>query len=324
MRILFFTPYFNQPRGNTTTSKRIVDSLKKLGLDLNIFAYMEDVRKVQELEQTDFVHILHATRFAAWADAHGVTIDKPYIVTMGGTDINEELQDHLNRSVYHLLQKASYITVFTEDAKDKVIQLDHAWASKTVVVPQTVWISGETVRDISYEAPKILLPAGLRTVKDILHPLPALDHLMRDYPTLTFTIIGANLDEQVHKQVLNVAHTRPWVSYVGAVPHSAMYTWYSQHNIVLNTSISEGQPLSVMEAMLLGRAVLARRNKANESLIQHEVTGWLYEDMDGFVSSVNTIMTDSPLREQVIKNAQSQMSSSPLEEGMRYLELFVR
>lgn len=323
MHILFFTPYFNQPRGNATTSKRIIHFLQDKNIQTSVFPYAE--RDPWNLPAgADMVHILHATRFAAWAKENRFTLSKPYIITMGGTDINSDLQTAMPDDVYRLIEGAAAITVFTEDALGKVSDLNPAWLPKTKVIPQAAWISWNINQQVSYDAPHILLPAGLRHIKDVLHALPALDVLAQQFPSLQFTILGANLDQQVYEQVISASKTRPWMAYAGVVPFEVMTRWYNQANIVINTSISEGQSLAVMEAMAMGRPVIARSIPANESIIEHEQTGWLYETTDEFIQAVQSIMGDGQRREQIIQQARLaiQQLSSPVKEAETYIKLY--
>ncbi len=322
MHILFFTPYFNQPRGNATTSKRIIHFLQKNGIQTSVFPYAE--KDPWHLPHADVIHILHATRFAAWAKENDFLASKPYIVTMGGTDINHDLQESMSDDVFHLLDRAQFITVFTQDALSKVEQLYPHWMPKTSIIPQAAWISWQVNPSVDYDFPRILLPAGLRPVKDVLHVLPAMDILVKQFPLLTYTILGANLDEQVHQQVLAESQAHPWMRYAGVVPFEVMTGWYNQANIVINTSISEGQSLAIMEAMAMGRPVIARKNPANESLIEHGVTGWLYESSEDFIEWVTFIMEKPTERARVVQQAQQRTMErfSPLKEAQSYIHLY--
>lgn len=324
MHILLFTPYFNQPRGNSTTSKRIVHFLQKEGVETSVFPYLE--KDPWHLPKTDVIHILHATRFVSWAQENHYTVNTPYIVTMGGTDINLDLQSPMSDDIYSLLEGASFITVFTPDAAEKVGKLSETWLEKTVVIPQTAWISWDISTETYYNEPRILLPAGLRPVKDVLHVMPALDDLIIHYPKLHFTLLGANLNEQVYQQVIEASRNRPWFTYAGVVPYEVMTHWYNHSNIVINTSLSEGQPLAVMEAMAMSKPVIARKIPANESLIIHKQTGWLYETLDDFKEAFHEIMNNPIQREEITRNAKEWLhrTSSPAQEAAQYIELYKR
>ena len=327
MHTLYFTPYFNQPRGNSTTSKRIIHFLQKSGVHTSVFPYLEeDSWFLPPMDSIDVIHILHATRFLAWSREHQFNLDRPYIVTMGGTDINSDLQKSLSLDVFELLNRASYITVFTPDALQKVKFLNPDWVMKTRVIPQSAWMPWDIEEPRQFSQPSILLPAGLRPVKDVLHVLPALDELIKQYPGLRFTILGAKLDSNVYQRVMEASQSRPWFHYAGVVPFEVMTNWYNEANIVINTSISEGQSLAIMEALAIGRPVIARRNAANVEIIKHKVTGWIYSSMIEFKEALLTIMNDPFLRGQVTKLGREwvDLYCSAEEEAHRYIDLYKR
>ncbi len=325
MNIALFTPYFNQPRGNSTTAKRLIYFLNKAGVRPSVVTYQENNGSTQKIH-ADFFHILHATRFVKWAKEQHFILNRPYIVTMGGTDINVDLQTSMSSDIFSFLNGSHFITVFTEDAKNKVGELHPAWLNKTYVIPQGLWLPWRISPRRDRLKPSILLPAGLRPVKDVLNVLPGLDEIIHHYPDMTFTVIGANLDEFIHQRVLRQAEQRKWFNYVGAVPHEVMIEEYDNADIIINSSLSEGQPLALMEAMGLGLPVIGRKNKANLQLILHEETGWLYETISDFIEAIHSIVNNIPLREKVVRQARESMFEkfSPEKEALAYLSLYKR
>ncbi|WP_071394676.1 glycosyltransferase [Bacillus tuaregi] len=322
MHILFLAPYFNQPRGNSTTIKRLVHFLDKQDVNLSVIPYLENDNWF--CSEPDIYHILHATRYLQWAKETHFRLNRPYIVTMGGTDINIDLQKGVTEDIFTFLQGAAYITVFTEDAKRKVIQLDPKWEDKTRVIPQGIWLPWTISKKWDELDPHILLPAGLRRVKDVLHVIPALDQLIVQYPMMKYTILGANLDERVKQEVHKKTEKRPWMNYAGVVPYEVMKVWYEQAQIIINTSQSEGQSLAVMEAMAMGKPVIARKNEANLQLVTHETTGWLYESMDEFKHAIHSIIHNPSLRESVVEKARQWIVEhySPEKEVQTYYQLY--
>ncbi|MCP8971310.1 glycosyltransferase family 4 protein [Ectobacillus ponti] len=322
MHILFFTPYFNQPRGNSTTIKRLVHFLQLQQANISVIPYLEQDN--WHMPEADLIHVLHATRFIQWAREHDVKLDRPYLVTMGGTDINVDLQKGIHPDVFTFLEQAHAITVFTEDALEKVQRLRPEWGGKTIVIPQGVWLPWQTKPLPEQLVPRILLPAGLRSVKDVLHTLPAMDELVHTYPNLQFTILGSNLDQNVYEQVQTATATRWWLRYAGVVPLETMKLWYEQADVVLNTSRSEGQSLALMEAMAAGRPVIARRNDANVQLVQHSETGWLYGTMEEFMEAMHEVVQNPFQRRQVIQRAREWVldHASPEREADAYFVLY--
>ncbi|WP_158555901.1 glycosyltransferase [Peribacillus glennii] len=296
--------------------------MHKQNINTSVIPYLENDNWYYP--QADIYHILHATRFLQWSRENGFTLDRPYLVTMGGTDINIDLQEDMEEEMFAFLDHAKFITVFTEDAKEKVNHLAPEWGEKTIVITQGIWMPWNISKRSQEMIPRILLPAGLRPVKDVLHVLPALDRLKEDYTDMDFTILGANLDGNVHAEIQKAAMSRNWMKYAGVVPYEVMKIWYETAQIVINTSQSEGQSIALMEAMAMGRPVIARNNEANRALISHGRTGWIYETMPEFAEAVHSIVNDRFMREMVVQQARDWIIEhcSPEEEAIAYHQLY--
>jgi glycosyltransferase involved in cell wall biosynthesis len=79
-----------------------------------------------------------------------------------------------------------------------------------------------------------------------------------------------------------------------------MASLLARADVVLNCSISEGgMANSVLEALALGRAVLASDIEGNRALIEHEVTGLLFRDEAELAAGAERLITDAPLRQQL-------------------------
>jgi glycosyltransferase involved in cell wall biosynthesis len=79
-----------------------------------------------------------------------------------------------------------------------------------------------------------------------------------------------------------------------------------------------------MEAMAIGRPVLAANIPGNRSLIQNGVTGWLYDTEEDFRRLIMQIEGNVVLRAEVGDNAKRYLTEyfSPQLEAKRYLSLY--
>ncbi|GAB7386910.1 GPMC system family 4 glycosyltransferase [Bacillaceae bacterium] len=325
IKVGFFTPYYRSPRGNSITAMRIVHGMRQFGYTVHLYAYLEEPLLpplAEAMREASFYHILQASRFADWRQKHAWPLDKPYLVTMGGTDINHDIgsAEKSNR-ILELLDGAAAITVFTQDAFAKLQALDRGYEDKTQIIPQSVWLpqghppdrsagsaGTEAAQDPPPSArpfPLILLPAGLRPVKDVLYLFDALKRLRRDLPALQFVIIGDILDLSVYHKVIEKSSSNPWFHYKGSVPFAEMRSWYERADLVVNSSVSEGQSLAVMEAMALGVPVLARVNGANESLIEEGKTGFLFTTPEEFRKKALRLFRNHDLRKRIAAQARA-------------------
>ncbi|MFN7252813.1 MAG: glycosyltransferase [Anaerobacillus sp.] len=331
--LAFLTPYYHQGRGNATTARRIVDGLGQMNIKANVVAYDEQTfsQLINKIEQSDFLHVLHFRRFAEWLEANNYHIQKPYIITSGGTDVNIDIfKSEYKEKIGYVLNKAAAITVFSEDAKQKLAD-EYSMTDKVHIIEQSVWFPDEasdenstlplTVDDVG---PNILLPAGLRAVKDVLFVLPALVELKRQLSGLTFTILGAPLEGSVVEAVREVEKSYPWINYLEEVPLRVMKDIYRQSDLVINTSISEGQSSALLEAMFLEKPVIARNNGGNRSVITHGENGLLFDHPNEFYEQVVSLFSNDHLRKKMSINGQKYVfdKHSLKDEMARYLSLY--
>lgn len=304
---MFFTPYFHQNRGNSTTARRIQYGLQKKNVSVYVYPYEEEdlTQEIREqMEKADVFHILQFARFLKWSQKHQIVLNKPYVVTSGGTDINHSLKED-EKMYAPLLHKAKAVTVFTEKAKESLIN-DHGFSNEVIhVIPQSVYLpekADEEMLMLPEGNPRILLPAGLRSIKDVLYAIPALVKLKAEYRQIVFLILGANLDEAVYEEVKNACGEYEWLHYLPEIDLSKMKEVYQWADIVINTSISEGQPTSLLEAMIEHKPVIARDNTGNTSIIKHEVNGMIFRDVNGLYDSLKQLVSDKAFAQKVIHN----------------------
>jgi glycosyltransferase involved in cell wall biosynthesis len=106
-----------------------------------------------------------------------------------------------------------------------------------------------------------------------------------------------------------------------------MVSVYEAADIVLNTSEHEGgMANSLLEAMALGRPVLAADVTGNRSLVQDGVNGLLFKDASEMAEKAAMLLTDENLRQKLVTTAKEwvRQNCDPAEEAKRYLSIYER
>jgi glycosyltransferase involved in cell wall biosynthesis len=247
---------------------------------------------------------------------------------MGGTDVHIDLaHSPCDDDTFQLLSRASAISFFSVEAKRIVQRIHPDWKDKLWVIPQGVMLPPMSDEDHSSADEKryfhILLPAGLRKVKDVLHLLDAWIEIDKRIPNLKVTIVGEVLDEQVYAEVCQACAEYSFLEYVGSVPFEEMGDMYATADVVVNTSVEEGQPTAVCEAMAMGIPVIVRNNPGNRSVVTHGKTGWVYEEPMEFVDNIQKLRQHPTQRKQIIANAKTFIFTelSVEKEVLSYLRL---
>ena len=170
-------------------------------------------------------------------------------------------------------------------------------------------------------------PAGIRAVKRPGLPLTALEGLARRRPAARLWYAGPVLDPAEGSQLLAGLATRPWARYLGAVPHAAMPALLAAADIVLNCSLSEGgMANAVLEALALGRAVLASDIPGNRSLIEPDVTGLLWDSEAELAEGAERLAADPALRGRLGEAGRRLVAErfTPTAEAEVYLAVYAR
>ncbi|HEX9747885.1 MAG TPA: glycosyltransferase [Methylomirabilota bacterium] len=145
--------------------------------------------------------------------------------------------------------------------------------------------------------PIVLFPAGIRKVKRPAFPLEPLEGLRDRHPTLELVYVGPIIDAAEGEALRRLLADYPWARYLGAVPHNRMPALLDLADVVLNCSLSEGgMANSVLEALSLGRAVLAADIAGNRSLVEDAITGFLFGSAEELTAKADRLLQDPDLR----------------------------
>jgi len=147
-------------------------------------------------------------------------------------------------------------------------------------------------------------------VKNSLFPLEPFDQLVARYPSIRLVYAGPILDPAEGERLLNALVHRPWAIYLGEVPHSQMRSLLEAVHVVLNCSLSESMPNSVLEAMHCALPVLASDIEGSRSLVEDGVTGFLFTDPAGLEAKATRLVEDPELRRQMGLAGQARVRAS--------------
>jgi glycosyltransferase involved in cell wall biosynthesis len=308
-RVALLTPFaYPSVRGNAVTVERIARGLRQRGLDLRVWdlSVSPELRVGAEVEAfaPGLVHAFHAYRVGPCALRLARRMEVPLVVTMTGTDANHDLFDPERAPVVRrVLEAAATLIVFHESIGQRIVSALPDLRGRLVTVPQAVVLGGGETFDLAarWTVPTnrllVVFPAGIRMVKRPRWPLAPLGRLAARRPEVRLLYAGPVLDPDEGERLLGAIAGLPWARHAGAVPHAQMASLLAQADIVLNCSISEGgMANSVLEALAVGRAVLASDIPGNRSLIEDGVTGVLFSDEATFEAGAGALAADPALR----------------------------
>jgi glycosyltransferase involved in cell wall biosynthesis len=309
-RVAVLTPFAPPSvRGNAITAGRIARGLRQRGVELRLWDL--SVVPVGAVEpqvaqyEPALIHAFHAFRTGPTALRLARRSGVPLLVTLTGTDINQDLVgEDAGPVVRRVLEGSSALSVFDESMAAPIVAVMPEAAGRLVVIPQSAvfepapaghWPPLASLQTLP--GPIVLFPAGIRKIKGPALPLEPLDGLRDRFPTLALVYVGPVVDTADGEALLRLVSGYPWARHLGAVPHHRMPSLLDLADVVLNCSVSEGgMSNAVLEALSLGRAVLAADIPGNRSLVEDGVTGFLFDGAQDFARKAERLLADPDLR----------------------------
>jgi glycosyltransferase involved in cell wall biosynthesis len=337
LRVALLTPFAAPSvRGNAVTVARISAGLEERGVDVRVWDLSVVPEHVIEREVDAFapsvVHAFHAYRVGPLALRLARRAELPLVVTLTGTDANHDLFDPERAShVRRVLEAAARITVFHESIGARVASALPDLGHRLVTVPQSARSERREHVDLDARAALpagrilFLFPAGIRMVKAPLRPLAPFDALVQRCPDVRLLYAGPILAADEGDRLLRALEGRRWASHIGAVPHAQMASVLAQADVVLNCSISEGgMANSVLEALVMERAVLASDIEGNRSLVEDGLTGLLFRDDAELLDGAERLARDRELRTRLGRAGRERVERlyPPAREVEAYVALY--
>ena len=280
MKIALVSPYtLPVCRGNSLTVQRLFEGLSGRGHFVRLFNSSHAAPEDLGAFAPDIVHSLHALHPLDWLQRSGAIGACPWVATMTGTDYAAPVP----HAVLRQLEESCALVVFHAEAAESVRERFPVLADRLHVIAQAVQVPKQHVRreslrqelEIEPDELVVFMAAGLRPVKNIGYALEAFALFKKAHPHAQLLLAGPRLDEEESSRLLAAGARIEGFSYLGEVPHPRVLELLQACDIFLNTSVQEGMPGAVMEAMAAGLAVVATDVAGNRALIANGHTGML-------------------------------------------------
>jgi len=288
MRVALVSNALAQPtRGNHTTIQRWIHNVN--GIEI----VPVPANATPELATPpDLVSGYHALNGGIAARRLARRYGCPLVVNLGGTDLFACLQG--DRAVAEVLEASDAITGAFPAFGDRLAEcfgrpMPYATVPRGVPVPDDLppHAPGDTLH--------VLLPVGLRPVKDPMFAIDLAQRLAERGIPLDLRILGPELDSVYARRIGERAAGLDFVT-LGEAGPGEMPAAYRQADVVWNTSLHEGGSNALLEAVAQGCAVYARDIPGNHELLHEEgAPGVLFDatDLDGAVRFHRTLLEET-------------------------------
>jgi len=238
------------------------------------------------------------------------------------------VQERLARRAY--AQADAIVSVCA--ANSRLQRVLGARAERLHVIHNGVDVPQTSSRDRVADAPLIGMVARVSPVKDVVTYLRACRLIADELPGARFVIVGPVEEEPGYtarcQQLIADLGLDEHVRFTGQTDPSA---WYRRLDVAVLTSISEGEPFALLEAMAAGVPVVATNVGGCAELLgagSTQPAGMLTAPQDprATAAAVMAIWRDRHLRATLVDNARRRIGERHTEHGMleRYRGLYDR
>jgi glycosyltransferase involved in cell wall biosynthesis len=315
MKIAILVSYFPPQRlaGTEIATYNTARHLAKQGHEVHVITSSDKELPKDSAEQGFYVHRLGSTqlRFLGaavfWLKAlprlkrlkpdivHGQSIAmgvagflakkclrKPYVVYGRGSDVYLSwlFKGLISRLV---LKNADAVIALTQDMKR---EMQKSWNRDIWVIPNGIDLEGfdnlprdEMRAKLRAKAnEKLIIFVGrLRPAKGLKYLIKAIDIVKQSDQSARLLLVGEGPEEESLKRLVRKLNLESYLEFVGQIQNEEVPRYMAAADILVLSSLSEGFPVTVLEAMASGLPIVATRVRGLPETIEDGQNGFLVE-----------------------------------------------
>ncbi len=193
------------------------------------------------------------------------------------------------------------------------------WGYATTVVPNIIDLSRFYQRDREgglsgrrANFPHVLVARNLEPIYDNATALRAFQIIKKEFHGATMTIAGSGPEREALQRLTAELGLAESVSFSGQVGNAEMPHMYRSADVVVNPSLADNMPISILEALASGVPVVSTNVGGVPYLLRDGTTGLLVppKDFNLMAHAIRRLVVDKDLKDRLTS------------EGARYVQRF--
>lgn len=229
---------------------------------------------------------------------------KPLIITAHGSDIfalKGWFWDEIKKFIIFL---ADRVSVVSPEIGKKLAKLG---TEKVFITPMGVDVSVFKPREKQEKKNQtnLLFVGRLSAAKGINYLIKALLEIIKEFPETNLVIIGAGQEKKEFEILADELDLKQKVNFLGGIANQELPKYYQKADVFVLPSLTEGTPVSVLEAMSSGCPVVATKVGGVPAIIENRKSGLLINpcSSEEISRAVIDILSDNDLRNSIVKKA---------------------
>jgi glycosyltransferase involved in cell wall biosynthesis len=334
-------PILGMIRNSGRPNMETVQHAKRRGLQVEVFDCIgrldwRTVKAIQQYSRENKIDVIHTHGYKAdiYGFAAACELRLPTVATCHSSPVSTEKPFSPLR-LYHLLdafvlRRCRNVAAVSEKLATALEDL-RIPKEGIVTIPNGISISQFSSASPSFadeigkdKRAVVGMIARLVSYKGADFFLKAAQMVLKSYPDTVFVLVGEGPTKGALIKLANELNIASAVIFAGH--REDMPEIYAALDLVVLPSLSEGLPMTILEAFAAGKPVIATRVGGIPTVIQPEKTGLLVEpgDVRSLSQAIEKLLGHAGLRKRLGMNGQSLVRSCYSAEMMagRYLAIY--
>lgn len=153
------------------------------------------------------------------------------------------------------------------------------------------------------DVPLVVACGRLVAVKQFHRVIEALVAVRASVPQLEAVIMGDGYEREALQEQINAANASDWILLAGFVTDEQKIDYYRQAWVLASASAHEGWGMTLTEAAACGTPAIASNIAGHRDALSDDESGWLFDDHNGFVEKLQTLLTNASERQRLTEGA---------------------
>ncbi len=233
-------------------------------------------------------------------------LKRPYVIWSRGSDVYFSWK-YKSLTSKPILKNADAVITLTEDMKKEMQKI---YDREIFVLPNGIdsWKFNSLSKENSRKELKIqenekiiLFVGGLRHVKGARYLIEAMKTIIDREKNARLLIVGDGDEKEFLKDLVKRLNLQEHVNFAGKIPNENIPEYMVASDIFVLPSLSEGFPVTVLEAMASGLPIVTTDVRGLSEIVKEGENGFLVkpENPGEIAEKVLLILEDTELRERI-------------------------
>lgn len=253
-------------------------------------------------------------------------LHKPYIVYGRGSDVyfSWRFKNLISKPI---LKNADAVIALTGDMKREIQSICNR---DVFVIPNGIDLerfenlSKEDLRSkLEIKEENIILFVGtLRPVKGMKYLIEAMKTITDKNKNSRLFIVGDGEERKCLENLVRTLNIERYVTFIGKIPNDEIPKYMAASDVFVLPSLSEGFPVTVVEAMASGLPIVATTVRGLPEIIENDENGFLVEPKNPkrIAEKVLLLLEDNELRKRISGKNKEQSKSFSWDNTVDSLE----